>query len=149
MKHADTRAALDHHELMREPDERGEIYRLPAEVAPVHALLKPQASRSGTAERRWERHLSPLPVFLDGSSAERAACGVFVKVVLPLLFDDEPPECCPRCCAEVVSWVSGPAAWWTRRRQREDRSQQRKEEEEDIELWEAREGRGDFLGGSH
>lgn len=148
MKHPDTRAALVDHQLLPEPDERGEIYGLPELAAPIHALIKQKPDRAGAAERRWQGQLSTQPIHLDPGSADRAICGSFLKVILPMPFNDGDPDVCSRCQAEVADWATDPSAWWARQRRRDDRRRQREDEEIATDLWRASEDQRRALGDS-
>ena len=138
MKHDGTRAALDHFERLVEPDERGEVVGLPLDPEPVHCLI-PQPSGLRFALARWSTE--GRPVFLERWDRERAACGRFVKVVMPQVFDDADEDACERCVAEVVKWAAEPEAWWEREYRRENKRYERDLEREDMAEWRERENR--------
>src|SRR5664279_3773685 len=91
MKHADTRASLDHYDDLAEPHERAEIRGLPENASPVHCLpmpLDPDARRRVSGKGI---------IFLDSEQYQRAACDRLIKVVLPMTFNDADPDSCDGC----------------------------------------------------
>lgn len=97
-----TCSALDHYDHRRDPADHAVEKTLPEDPAPVHAILRPTAGHD--------------PIYLESFQYQRAACGAFIKVLLPLPFAND-DDSCPRCVAEVQSWQEAPEAWWQRRRE--------------------------------
>lgn len=148
MKYAGTRSALSTWERRGEPDNRGEVYRLPVDPRPVHALLRPPTPdsnagrvkilRMASEARPWERVQSDNPVFLEPRSGQQAACGLNVLVVLPLPFDDDDPDDCPGCAREVGVWSQDPESWWLTRSTRWRAQARRRTEDQNVTDWRAR-----------
>jgi hypothetical protein len=138
MKHLGSRIAYDHYDDLAEPDEHGEIKGLPDDPAPVHVLLF-QPPRHAYAARGQERFEGPRAIFLDAGSYERAACGRFIKVVLPQSFNDADPDACPACARAAAWYTEDPAGFWRAQNARDWERHNREDEQTDFAVWRARE----------
>jgi hypothetical protein len=130
VKYSDTRAALDHYEILIEPDEHGEIRGLPEDARPVHALLRPPQEPFQRPDL-WSPG-THLITFLD--SWQRAACGQPAKVVLPMAFDDADPDSCERCRKQTARWADDASGWWANRASRDAERSRREKEHEDAKV---------------
>lgn len=137
MKYDGSRAAQDRYEDLAEPDARGEIRAVCTDEISVHMLVPSPENRYG--REGWQTLLAPQPAFLEGWQYERAACGRYMKVVLPLLFDDADPAACRRCIHEAKRWSGNPTAWWREQLARERARSVRQDEERDVAEWQAAE----------
>jgi hypothetical protein len=126
MKIPHTRSASRYFDLKRVPGERDAIPVEPEDPAPIHAyLLQTDPDLRSTAER-WILN-QPGTAFLE-FGAEESACGMGVRVVYRMAFDNSDGDACSRCVEMVELW-------------RTDHSEYMRRVEERHEIWEERERR--------
>ncbi|MFT4202180.1 hypothetical protein [Gordonia sp. (in: high G+C Gram-positive bacteria)] len=135
MKTPDTRAALRHYDLARDPVDHGLDPVLPAEPGPVHALdLEP--------DRVYRRHAhldnNRSVVFSEWSGTYTALCERIVRVILPMPFDTADPDVCPQCQRWAELRIADPAEFKRQRREWMNEKLQRDEEQENITEWKRR-----------
>ncbi|MFC9995783.1 hypothetical protein [Nocardia sp. NPDC127526] len=119
MKYPKTNAALAEWTREKGTYERG----LPEEPGEAHAFIPWKFTHQYTLGPRIQ---TDRPTFLEGGEAERAACGKFVKVLLPMEFDDSDPDACPKCVRQVELWAFDPQAWKTAQQNKENARYRRK-----------------------
>jgi hypothetical protein len=123
-----------------EQDKSGDRYpAVPEDYGPVHALL--WDSRPGPEKQYplWRNKIH-REEFLH--TPEEAACGVPVRLVFPVPFDDKDEEdACPDCLAMVDLWVRDRPAYdrivTDRRRRRWERENERRHAQETEEALDA------------
>jgi hypothetical protein len=94
---------------------------LPADPGTVHALVYINARGVIDVARPKE------PDYIEGWHPAEAICGARVRTLLPIQFNTDDPDACPKCIQHAERWQADPDGY---RNWRDKRDEKRREQRE-------------------